>query len=254
MRTFIFIMISFFSIDSFSQETDSIVEIIDPIEILAEFPGGMDSLWCFIETRLNYDKLNLKEKKGKIFTSFVIDTTGNVTKIEINPEYVLRFKELVHDAIIENEIKRVLGQMPKWTPAMILDRKVPMSFTLPIKIPYTVFKCLSTNNDTSIYWNVDTLPDFKFGNDSTLRGRINEFLFSQLKWPSDADCIGTDYVQVVVEKNGSLSNFKLLRGFCKEFDDEAMRVVKLMPQWTPAKKGDETVRSFFVIPVRFVLN
>ncbi len=213
----------------------------------------MDSLWCFIETRFNYDKINLNNKEGKIFVSFVIDTIGNVTKIEINPDYVLRFKGILHDEMIENEIKRVMEQMPRWTPAMLLNQKVPMSFTLPIKIPYTDFKCLSFNNDSSIYWNVDSMPDFRFGNDSTLRGRINEFLFSQLKWPSEADCFGTEYIRVVIEKDGSLSNFKLLRGFCKEFDDEALRVVRLMPKWTPAKKDGEFVRSFFVIPVRFML-
>jgi hypothetical protein len=97
--------------------------------------------------------------------------------------------------------------------------------------------CYNTDTDTTIYFITDTPADFRYGNDSTLKGRINRFLFSELIWPSQDDCVGTAYIQCIAEKDGSLSNFTLIRGFCKEFDNEAMRVVKIMPKWGPCKKG-----------------
>lgn len=250
MRLFLIILISYITIEVFSQE----YEIVDPIEILARFPSGNDSMFCFIETNLRYDILNLSGKKGKIITSFVIDTTGRVTKIVTNPEYVLKYPWIVQDHKIEEEIKRVLGLMPSWDPARYRNYKVPEHYILAFRIPYTVFNCPRFDHDTSICLNVDTLPDFKFGNGLTLKDRINEFLYSQLKWPSEADCNGTSYIQVIIECDGSLSNFRLIRGFCEEFDAEAMRVVKLMPKWSPAIRSGKSVRSYFFIPVRFVLN
>lgn len=64
---------------------------------------------------------------------------------------------------------------------------------------------------------------------------------------------GTDSVQFVIEKNGSTSNFTLVKGFDAECDFEALRVLKAAPKWKPARHKGEVVRQRVTIPVTFSL-
>ena len=143
MRIIFCILILFIALDLMSQEVDSKEIIIDPIEYQAEFPGGNDSLWCFFESNIDYNILNTRNLEGRIITIFVIDTFGRTTQIKTNPEYSLRFKDIIKDSIIENEIKRVIALMPVWKPATQLDKKVRMQYSLQIIIPYTMKRCLN---------------------------------------------------------------------------------------------------------------
>lgn len=61
------------------------------------------------------------------------------------------------------------------------------------------------------------------------------------------------YVQIVVEKDGMLSNIQIVKGAfnCPECDKEALRVVKSMPKFHPAMNNGRAVRSNFVFPVKF---
>jgi len=61
------------------------------------------------------------------------------------------------------------------------------------------------------------------------------------------------FVTFVVEPNGSISNVKVLRGIGGGCDEEATRVVKNMPSWTPGKQRGKPVRVQFNLPIRFIL-
>ncbi|MDI6833957.1 MAG: energy transducer TonB, partial [Bacteroidales bacterium] len=65
---------------------------------------------------------------------------------------------------------------------------------------------------------------------------------------------GTVYVQFVVEKDGSISDIKVVRGIGGICDEEAVRVITKMPNWIPAKQKGIPVRSYYVIPIAFVLQ
>jgi len=65
---------------------------------------------------------------------------------------------------------------------------------------------------------------------------------------------GTVYVQFVIEKDGSISNTKILRGVSSNMDKEVIRVVKLMPKWKPGTQKGKAVRCQFNMPVRFILQ
>ena len=60
--------------------------------------------------------------------------------------------------------------------------------------------------------------------------------------------------QFVVEKNGSVTDVKVLRGIGGGCDEEAIRVVKNMPKWTPGKQRGKPVRVQFNLPVKFTLQ
>jgi protein TonB len=57
-----------------------------------------------------------------------------------------------------------------------------------------------------------------------------------------------------VNTDGKIEDVKILRGIGGGCDEEALRVVKLMPRWKPGKQNGKTVRTLFNMPVNFKLN
>jgi TonB family protein len=61
-------------------------------------------------------------------------------------------------------------------------------------------------------------------------------------------------VSFVIEKDGSVSNVKILKGVTPNLDEEAMRVVKKMPNWSPGTQRSRAVRVQINLPIRFTLT
>lgn len=59
------------------------------------------------------------------------------------------------------------------------------------------------------------------------------------------------FVEFVVNTDGSISDFVVLKGLSTEADLEAVRVVSTMPNWTPGTINGEPVRAKFVLPIKF---
>jgi TonB family protein len=84
-----------------------------------------------------------------------------------------------------------------------------------------------------------------------------EFLRSNLKFPDVArkeGIAGQVFLEFVIEKDGSVSNVKVLSGVHPDLDAESVRVIKMMPKWKPGMQKGKPVRTFFQIPVRFTIN
>lgn len=250
MKNILCLLLVISSLTIFSQEDN--IEIIDPVETQAEFDGGIDAMWCYFESGLNVKKINSRNLSGRMFFEFVIDTLGKVTDIKANPDHLERFN-LVSDSIIENDIIYVLKYMPAWTPAFQSDKKVRSKFTLQVNIPYNEYKCAKFINDTTVYLVPDTYADFYMAKGDSTQSRIKNFIYSRLTWPSQDDCSGKVYIRFIIEKDGSATNHEILRGMCKAFDEEALRVVKLMTEWIPGYINNKPVRSYMIVPVSWKL-
>jgi len=98
---------------------------------------------------------------------------------------------------------------------------------------------------------VDEKPEFPGGIQ-----KFYEFLRDNIQYPGGEMVIsGTVLVEFVVEKDGNLTDFTILRSSGYPIlDEEALRVVKLMPNWIPAKLNGKPVSTYFQIPVKFQLN
>ena len=83
------------------------------------------------------------------------------------------------------------------------------------------------------------------------------FLMKNLHYPEDAEADsvqGRVIVRFVVEKDGSLTNYEILHSPDDRLTDEALRVLRMMPRWQPAKNNGRPVRSRYVVPVAFRLK
>ena len=87
---------------------------------------------------------------------------------------------------------------------------------------------------------------------------FSKWVHSQMKYPEAAKKAGMQgrvTLQFTVEPDGSMSNFKVVRGVCPELDEEALRVVSSCKQkWTPGMQGGKAVPVSFIFPIIFKLN
>ena len=84
-----------------------------------------------------------------------------------------------------------------------------------------------------------------------------DFLVKNMKYPADAaknKVQGRVMVNFIVSKDGSLKDFNVVRSVYPSLDQEAMRVVKAMPKWSPGTQNGEPVNVRFTLPIFFKLN
>lgn len=82
--------------------------------------------------------------------------------------------------------------------------------------------------------------------------QIMSFVSRNFEFPEMARQMGISgkvYVNFVIEKNGSISNAEVVRGVDPLLDDEAIRVVKMIPKLIPAKQRGKPVRMSFTLPI-----
>lgn len=103
-----------------------------------------------------------------------------------------------------------------------------------------------------IFTIVEENPSFPGGDEARMR-----YLAQNIKYPQmarESGIQGIVFVTFVVERDGNITDVRLLRGIGGGCDEEAIRVVKGMPRWTPGKQRGQPVRVQFNLPIRFTLN
>ena len=110
----------------------------------------------------------------------------------------------------------------------------------------------SVYNEVNEIDKVDEKPSFP-GGESAMKSYLN----SNVKYPDVAQENGVQgrvIVESIIEKDGSMSDVKVIRSVDPSLDREALRVVKAMPKWTPAKLKGIPVRTKCTTPVVFRLQ
>jgi protein TonB len=100
--------------------------------------------------------------------------------------------------------------------------------------------------------NTEEMPYYPGG--ETERHR---FLAENIQYPlqaSELNIQGTVYLQFVVDSKGNITDAKILRGIGGGCEEEALRVIKMMPQWHPGRQNGKSVRVLYTMPVSFKLQ
>ena len=116
--------------------TEDDAEIYVFAEHEPEFPGGIDSLFYFLNRNIRYPEEAIKRKiEGKIYTRFIVEKDGSITNAEIIRDIVYGNEEA--DSLAARlgcgaEVIRVINMMPKWKPASTCGTSVRYQFILPV--------------------------------------------------------------------------------------------------------------------------
>ena len=107
-------------------------------------------------------------------------------------------------------------------------------------------------DDEEFFMVVENMPEFPGGDLGLMK-----FIQKNVRYPAIAkeyNITGKVYVSFIVDKQGSVTNVKIVRGVDKILDAEALRVVSLLPKYKPGKQRGKAVRVMFTIPINFTLN
>lgn len=108
------------------------------------------------------------------------------------------------------------------------------------------------DNSNEIFTSVEQSAEFPGGMD-----KFTNYLSKNMRYPAVArenNVQGRVIVTFVVEKDGSLTDIKVLRGIGSGCDEEAMRVIKNSPKWKPGIQNGRPVRQQYTVPIQFTLQ
>lgn len=109
----------------------------------------------------------------------------------------------------------------------------------------------SSDAEKSLVIKPDQMPQFIGGEDE-----LGRFIRQHIVYPPNAvkrKIQGLVIVQLVVSQTGDIKNIKLVSGINTELDQEALRIVGLLPKWIPGKRAGKSVSIRFTIPIVFKL-
>jgi TonB family protein len=202
------------------------------IEEKPEFPGGNAALMQFLGSNTKYPEY-AKENgiQGRVFVAFVIDKDGKVIDVEI-----LRG---VHK-ILDKEAIRVVSSMPDWSPGIQKGKAVKVRYQVPIN-----FKLFDNPSKES-------KPQFPGGEKALL-----DYIRDNTIYPAsiyEKGIKGHIIIGFVIDTTGAVGNVELLKGIHKLLDEEALRVVTQMPNWSPGYQKGKPVKVRYQVPIMFDHN
>ncbi len=103
-----------------------------------------------------------------------------------------------------------------------------------------------------VYSKVEQMPQFPGGEKEMMK-----FIMDNMKYPPKAKEMGiqgTVIASFIVNDKGKVVKVKIVRGIGSGCDEEALRVIKSMPDWTPGKQGGKAVNVSYLLPVKFTLS
>lgn len=106
--------------------------------------------------------------------------------------------------------------------------------------------------ESEVFIIVEDMPEFP-GGEAALR----KWIFDHVKYPpiaAENGIQGKVYVQFVVDKDGTITNAKVARPVDPALDQEALRVVNMLPKWKPGKQRGKPVRVSYTVPINFQLQ
>lgn len=209
------------------------------VENMPQYPGGMDSLISYLASNIVYPK-EAKENgtSGKVMVGFVIEKDGDVKEVNVIKG--------IGDGCDE-EAARVIDEMPDWNPGSKDGKPVRVSYVIPIS-----FSLDQSDKTEETYTVVEQMPEYPGGFKA-----MSKFLSANIKYPEAAkkDSIsGRVFVSFIVEKDGHVADVSILRGIGGGCDEEAMRVVAMMPKWNPGMEKGKAVNVKYNLPIKFALN
>ena len=255
------------------QVEDKQEEAMVVVEEMPGFPGGLFVLMQYLNDNIQYpDKAKNDGVEGRVIVSFIVGKEGLIKDAQVEKSV---------DPELDAEAIRVVSGMPRWTPGKSHGEPVDVKYSIPINfqltqpqqeqsspfdeiIPISSPEEMEKEHDTfeisekdkkvieDTFDNVEIMPEFPGG----VQGLLN-YMRETIKYPAQArqDTIqGRVLVTFVINKDGKIVEPEVVRSVHPLLDQEALKMVKEMPNWKPGEQNGKPVRVKYTIPVNFRLN
>jgi TonB family protein len=224
------------------------------VEKEPSFYAGNDRFPLYLAHQIVYPPDAVKKRiEGKVFVSFVVEKNGSLTDIQV-------LRGVSPD--IDAEAVRAISKSPKWAPGIQNGRPVRVRYNMAI-----IFKLppLQANKnqqmmdslrqlpiEQTIFTMSQNMPEFPGGKEG-----FRKYFLDNLKYPDKAkedNVDGKVLLNFIIERDGSLSNIKIIRHLSSETDEEALRVMNNCPKWIPGNQNGKPVRVAYSLSIPFPIK
>lgn len=198
--------------------------------------------WGTYNLYMDFRDLEKRLADRKALQQSLSEASESLSEAESSPEASEQLD------IVENEIVDV-----KFIPVEVAnEREEAEKARLQAELAAELQKETEAEDPNKIYDKVEVMPEYPGGAAAFMR-----YLAQNVKYPTVAQENGTQgivVVQFVVDADGSVTNAHVITSVDPYLDEEALRVIKSMPRWTPGKLNGKPVRVKYTTPIKFRLS
>lgn len=214
----------------------------------------------WVAGQIKYPTEALRKKiQGWVHIGYTVDSNGTISNVTINS---------APDPELGEVAAKAVKSSPKWMPGKDLSPvkgSVSIKFEIPEKvassqdIPVFAIEKVPGSEELHPFLDAEKLPHFPLAKAETVQANddaIREWVDQNLKYPEEAigeKVEGTVTVRYIVSKSGKLEDFIVIKSIHPLLDEEALRVLSLMPDWKPAMQGGEPKDVYYYAEVAFKL-
>jgi TonB family protein len=205
-------------------------DLSNPTAIEARYPGGWAHFYNDLGEILKTDSFAHVILDSLTHVKFAVNNSGIISDISTD-----NLSEL-H----EKQVSSAFSKLKKWISANQNNLPVTQYFVLPVKWSKEIFSVVEESAQPKT-----GMPDFY------------KFIGEHIKYPAKARRMGIEgrvFVELIIQRDGSLTDLKVLKGIGGGCDEEALRVLALAPKWIPGKQHGLAVKQKMVMPIIFRLS
>lgn len=237
-------------------------EVFKVVEEMPRFPGceeipdaekrnacAQTKMFEFIFKNIKYPKSAQEEGiEGVSVVKFVVEKDGSIADAEIVRSI---------GGGCDEEVLKLVYMMPNWVPGKQGGKVVRTVFNLPVKFKLDE-DSKKSNNEVEQVARFMACPgetDFERQQECSFKGLI-DYVSENLKYPEAAKKNGIEgnvVVKFTVAADGSIQNPQAVKGIGGGCEEEALRLMKSMPNWIPGMKDGKPVATELTLPFNFAL-
>ena len=229
------------------EQEDKVYEAI--VDVRPTFLSGDEKLMEWISQHIQYPQNAYDSHiQGRVIVQFLVKEDGSVGDTKIVRSVF---------TALDEEALRVVNTLPKFNPAILNGKAVEYWFTIPVVFrlddDLKSHEALPTNSEENkiIYQFVEQMPEFPGGQTAMMK-----FIADNLKYPTEMmGCFqGSVIVKFYVDTLGHVCDPKIVRGLDSALDREALRVVRLFPEFIAGQHDGKKVNVYMNLPIHFDPN
>ena len=225
------------------------------VEQMPSFPGGEKELNAFIQRNMQYPTMERENDiQGRVYYKFVINEDGSLSELvllrSVSPG-------------LDKEARRLIMLFPRFKPGMQQGKPVKVEYTLPInfKLPIQekevavsireepVIEEAPVVSESKVFKVVEQMPEFPGGDEALMKLIQKNMQYPEMEKANDIQ--GRVVMGFIVNEDGSLSDITVKKRVSPGIDKEAIRLIRMLPNFRPGRQQGKAVKVEYLLPIMF---